>query len=143
MRDVKRPGGAANPPKGLAFEIADLALVRGWADLHGIHMRIRLDHGTQREDYEEVIALHAGMSRLCRLIMWRNARAVYVQPLVGRRQRFDSVSEALESILPRQNDVLTDIVATAWPSDQVRSKVNLTAQVDGEPVDNRKSAAGD
>lgn len=117
MRDLKKRSAVANPPKGLAFEIADLALVRGWADLHGIHMRIRLDHGTPGEEYEEVIALHAGMSRLCRLIMWRSAKAVYVQPLVGRRQRFGSVSEALDSILPRQNDVLTDIVATAWPHD--------------------------
>lgn len=116
---IKRGIGAAPPclPKGLAFEIADLILVKGWANCHDFIMEVRLDHGTEDEEYEEIIAIHAGMSRFCRLIMWRKVQAVFVQPLPGRRQRYASVADALESQLVKQRVKLTDIVAAAWPPD--------------------------
>jgi hypothetical protein len=104
----------SNLPNGLAFEIADLVLIRSWADLLGSRMLIRLDHGVDGEEYEEVIAFPTGMSSLRQLIMWRDAEAVFVQPLIGRRQRYGSVAEALESLIFKPF-VLTDITATAWP----------------------------
>jgi hypothetical protein len=115
-----KSGVAAAPrdlPKGLSFEIADLILVRSWADWHGLRAVVQLDHGTAvDEDYEEIIALQTMEPVRCRLIMWRNAEAVFVQPLVGRRKRYGSVAGALKSLLPERRNVLTDIVAAAWPT---------------------------
>ena len=102
--------------KGLAFDIADLVFIRGWAVFHGFPMLVRLDHGAEGEEYEEVVTFHTSERPLSQLIMWRNAEAVFVQPLVGRRQKFASVGDALESLLPKQRIVLTDITATAWPA---------------------------
>jgi hypothetical protein len=107
---------AGSLPKGLAFEIADLYLVRGWADLHDIQMDLRLDHGAEDEEYEEVIVFYINISPQCRLILWRSMEAVFVQPLVGRRLQYRSVSEALESLGPKQIPVLTDTTATEWPT---------------------------
>jgi len=123
MRDLTERGAKAAPSclaKGRAFDIADLLLVRSWADCHGCRMLIRLDHGADGEEYEEVIELHAGTGSLRRSIMWRNADAVFIQPLIGRNQRYTSVAEALESVVVKPAAVLTDITATGWPSDGKR-----------------------
>jgi hypothetical protein len=85
-------------PKGLAFEVADLAFIRDWADLHDCRMVLRLDHGINGEEYEEVIAFHGKTSTHCYLIMWRNVLAVFVQPLIGRVRHYGSIAEALDSI---------------------------------------------
>ena len=45
-----------NAPTGLAFEIADLMLLQGWADFHGVQMVVELDHCVEGEEYEEVVA---------------------------------------------------------------------------------------
>jgi hypothetical protein len=116
MRYLTRRGAAAVQPTGLAFEIADLVLLQAWAERHRISMQIRLDHAVQGEEYEEVIAVHAGAGNGAQLIIWRNAASVFVQPLVGRRQKFTSLSEALDSVLPKHAIKLTDIAATAWPA---------------------------
>jgi hypothetical protein len=103
-------------PKGLSFEIADLRLVQRWTNLHGYHMSVHLDHGAEDEEYEELIAVHKERSRHCRWMMWRNAEAVFVQPIIGRRRQHVSVAAALDSLLPHQRLILTDIAATAWPT---------------------------
>jgi hypothetical protein len=118
MRDLTTRGIAASSPlpKGLAFEIADLLLIGSWADLHELRMSIGLDHGVEDEEYEEVITFHTGKNSRRRLIVWRNDEAVFVQPLVGRREQHDSVAEALESLLPQPRTRLSDITASEWPS---------------------------
>jgi hypothetical protein len=116
MRHLTRRGSAAVQPTGLAFEIADLVLLQAWAERHRVSMQIRLDHAVQGEEYEEVIAIHTGASNGAQLIIWRNAASVFVQPLVGRRQKFASLSQALDSVLPKQTIKLSDITATAWPA---------------------------
>jgi hypothetical protein len=102
--------------KGLAFEIADLLLVESWAAFHDSRMVVRVDHCAEDEEYEEVIEIHCGTSSASRLIMWRNGEAVFVQPLLGRKQEYSSVAEALEYLFPKQREVLTDIVAWTWPA---------------------------
>lgn len=119
MRDLTKRGVPAvpsRPPKGIAFEIPDLLLIESWATLHGLGMSIRLDHGAEDEEYEEVIAFHIRNGPLTRLILWRNAETVFVQPLVGRRQQHDSIAEALENLLPKPRIILTDVNATEWPA---------------------------
>jgi hypothetical protein len=112
-------------PKGLAFEIADHLLIRGWADLHDFLAEVRLDHGVEDEEYEEVIAFHTGVNRQCRLIVWRNKDAVFVQPLLGRTQRFGSVCDALENLIPAKHVLLTDIKEVYWPTLQCVSKTQV------------------
>jgi len=120
MRDLRKRGMTAVPsrlPKGLAFEIADLVRIGRWANCHALRMLVCLDHGAAvGEEYEEMIAFQAEISPLYRCIMWRNAAAVFVQPLVGREKQYGSVADALESLLPTPHFRLTDITATAWPN---------------------------
>ncbi len=119
MRDLTKCGAIAAPrglPKGIAFEIADLALIQAWADFHDLRVQIRLDHGAPATDYEEVIALYIGTGNVFRALIWRNAKAVFVQRLIGRRQRYGSVAAAMESLVPRPLVAVTDITPAAWPS---------------------------
>jgi hypothetical protein len=96
MRDLTERGTIATPPKSIAFEIADLLLVRQWAERHDLRMLIRLDHGaTVGEEYEEVLTFHTQTSPLYRFIIWRDATTVTVQPLVGGGKQYRSVAEAL------------------------------------------------
>jgi hypothetical protein len=97
-------------PKGIAFEIADLVLVKGWADRRNLRMVVRLDYGTDCEEYEEVIAFHPESSSSCPLIMWRTAKAVFVEPLIGRRCRYGSVAKALARLASIPCTIVTDIV---------------------------------
>lgn len=120
MRTVTGRGGSAAThrwPKGIAFDIADLVLVQSWSACTGVRMGVRLDHGAEDEEYDEVIELHMASSSASRLIMWRNQTGVFVQPLLGRKQDFASVAEALDSIVPKQRAELSDILAPAWPVD--------------------------
>jgi hypothetical protein len=117
MHNLTKRGIIAAPPhlpKGLSFEIADLIHIKGWADFHDLRIVVRLDHGTEAE---EVIAFHPGASSPCHLIMWRNAKSVFVQPLVGRMRRYRSVAAALETLARKPRTILTDITPTAWPTD--------------------------
>jgi hypothetical protein len=105
-------------PKGLAFEITDLVRIKRWADCHDFRMLVRLDHGASvDEEYEEVIVFQTEKSPLYRLIMWRDTATVFVQPLVGRRKQYGSVADALKSLVPTPRFVVTDIIATAWPTE--------------------------
>lgn len=106
----------AKVPKGLAFGIAEHLLIKSWAAAHHVRATVRLDHGVDDEEYEEAIALHPGDSRQCRLILWRDAEAVFVQPLIGYLRCYDSVFDALEFMLPTRQIILTSITATDWPA---------------------------
>lgn len=106
------------PPKvlkGLSFSVPELILVRSWSEANGLHMVVRLDHGSETEDYEEVLALHVGDSAVCRWILWRNAKLVFVQPLIGRARKYGSVAEAFEALVAEQDVALTDIKPACWP----------------------------
>jgi hypothetical protein len=112
MRDLSHFGAL---PKGLAFEIEDLLLVKDWAELNDVRFAVRLDHGSEHEEYDEVIALQTDAQPYLSLLLWRNSQSVFVQPLIGRNLAFGSVGEALASLPVREDVVLTDITATAWP----------------------------
>jgi hypothetical protein len=115
MRDLTNPAGSPGSPKGLAFEIAELCLIKRWADRHAVRIVVRLDHGAAvAEDYEEVIAFQTGTSPLCQLIMWRNATTVFLQPLIGREHRYQSVASALDSLRPKPAE--QNLINTPEPS---------------------------
>jgi hypothetical protein len=107
---------ASKTLRGLSFALAELTLVRSWSEASSLRMVIRLDHGSDAEEFEEVLAFHLGDSSLCQCIMWRDATAVYVQPLIGRVRRYESVAEAFEALTTKQPVVLSDIKATEWPT---------------------------
>ncbi len=88
--------------KGLAFDIADLQAVQKWAAQNDVCIDIRLDHGVEDEEYEEVIAFRTSAGS-CFLLMWRGAKAVYAQPMPGRQLRFPSVSAALSHLYLRSD----------------------------------------
>ena len=87
------------PPTGFSFDIADLILLQGWADFHDVRMVVELDHWVEGEEYEEVVALYTKDRLLRRWIIWRSDSEVVVQPLLGRGRHFDSVADALESLI--------------------------------------------
>lgn len=70
---------------------------------------------TQGEEYEEVVAFHPEPNPSCPLIMWRTAKLVFVQPLIGGRQRYGSVAKALDSrvMATMPCTLLTDITTPA------------------------------
>src|SRR5271156_2066538 len=84
---------------GSAFEIHDHRLMIDWAKRHDHRAVVRLDHGVAAEEYEEVVELLFGVTNRCRFIIRRNAKAVIVQPLVGRGVLYASVNEALAGAL--------------------------------------------
>lgn len=102
--------------KGLSFSVSELILIRSWSEACALRMVVRLDHGSETEEYEEVLALHIGTSNLCRWIMWRDAKAVFLQPLIGRTRRYGSVAEAFEALAEKALGPLTDIEPAYWPA---------------------------
>jgi hypothetical protein len=118
MRDLRKPDmttASQSRPRGIAFEIVDLMLIKKWADTRNIKFVIRLDHSAESEEYEEVVAFHPETSPTCPLIMWRTAELVFVQPLIGRRRRYGSVAKALDSqvMTTMPYTVLTNIALPA------------------------------
>jgi hypothetical protein len=105
------------PPhmRGLSFSIAELILIGGWAEARGLVMVVRLDLATQTDEYEEILAFHPARGRPCQWIMWRDAEAVFVRPLLGRTRRYGSAAEVIEALTPRPDDGLTDVMAQRWP----------------------------
>ena len=102
--------------RGLSFSIAELTLVAAWAEAQGLQMRVRLDHGSETEEYEEVLAFHTTRGRPRRHIMWRDREAVYVQPLIGRTRFYPSVADAIATLAPPETVVVTDVMAPSWPA---------------------------
>jgi hypothetical protein len=101
---------------GLSFSIAELTLVAAWAEAQGLQLRVRLDHGSETEEYEEVLAFHTTWGRPRRYIMWRDYQAVYVQPLIGRTRRYRSVADAIATLTPPETTALSDVMPTGWPA---------------------------
>jgi hypothetical protein len=106
-----------NRPKGIAFDIADLLRARSWAGFHDWQMQIWLDHGTEDEEYEEVIAVYTGTNQLSGSILWCTTKSVFVQPVLGKKRRYASMAAALDSLLSKKRIVVTDITAITWPRD--------------------------
>jgi hypothetical protein len=110
---VRQPSKAL---KGLSFSIAELASIKTWSEDHCLRMVVRLDHGSDAEDYEEVLAFHPRTSQLCHWIMWRDLNVVFVQPLIGRATRYLSVAEAVEALGGNRRADLPDFKPSQWPA---------------------------
>jgi hypothetical protein len=85
--------------RGISFGILELMIAQGWAEFHGLRMAVELDHATDTEEYEEVLAFYRGAEQLRRFLIWHDRRELVVQPLIGRPRRFTMICDALDSII--------------------------------------------
>jgi hypothetical protein len=118
MHDPNKRSTTTTPQrvlKGIAFEIAELTLIRNWAETRNIRMVVKLDHGTVGEEYEEAIAFYTEASSISPLIMWRTEKYVFVQRLNGCTRRYSTVTKALDgpAMAKMPSTILTDIVVPA------------------------------
>jgi hypothetical protein len=90
----------ASVPVGLSFEIPDLLMLRAWSDFHNLRMAIELDVCADGDEYEEVLGIYHGGSAFRRWLIWRSPDGLVVQPTMGRTLIFDSMSDALEGLIP-------------------------------------------
>jgi hypothetical protein len=102
--------------KGLSFEIDDLNLIRDRSAANDLRMVVRLDYGSDVEEYEEVLAFYSGTSPQWCWMMWRNPSAVFVRSIDGRGRRYETAGHAIEALVRAQRVALTDIKETHWPS---------------------------
>ena len=102
--------------RGLSFEIDDLNFINDTSAANDLRMVIRLDYGSDVEEYEEVLAFYSGTSSQWCWMMWRNASAVFVRSIDGRGRRYGTAGHAIEALVRAQRVALTDIKATQWPS---------------------------
>jgi hypothetical protein len=102
--------------KGLSFDIPDLILIHDRSMANDLRMVVRLDYGSDVDEYEEVLAFYSGTNPEWRWMMWRNASAVFVRSIDGRGRRYATAGQAIEALLRKQRMALTDIQATHWPS---------------------------
>jgi len=105
MRDLitRQYAGSKQSPTGLAFDISDLILIGCWAAIYDFEAQVLLDHGFEDEEYEEIVEFRTGPGSACQSIMWRDAMAVYLQPIMGRKTKYLSVAAALEGVLVSQD----------------------------------------
>ena len=93
----------AAAPRGLSFDIADLLLVRAWADFHELRMEVELDFTAEGDEFEEIIGLFSPATGFRRWMIWRSADGIVAQPMVGRPRAFQAVADALETLIPAQD----------------------------------------
>lgn len=98
----------ARKPLGLAFDIPDLLLARAVAEARGLRIVVEIDHHTDSEELEEVLAWYPAHGNACRCLIWRSASAAVVQPIPGRARRFPSLADALEWLAPETSETLHD-----------------------------------
>jgi hypothetical protein len=97
---MRRPTTGPAVQAGLAFEVADLILLQGWAEYHDLRLAVELDHCGADGDYEEMVAIYAKDSHQLRWLLWRT-NEIIVQPLIGRAIHCPSVADALEILSPQ------------------------------------------
>jgi hypothetical protein len=133
MRAAQRPTKVL---KGLSFDITDLIHIRNLSAEHGLQMVVRMDHGSDVEEYEEVLAFHSTTGPSRRWLMWRNESAVFVRPTTGRARRYGSAAQAIEALVRKQRVALTGTKATHCKLDPVRTLAGVirdTVSGDADP----------
>ncbi|HEY0181704.1 MAG TPA: hypothetical protein VGC09_02755 [Rhodopila sp.] len=90
-------------PTGLSFDIPDLLMLRAWVDFHDLRMVIELDVCAEAEEYEELLALYDRTCAFRRWMLWRSCDGIVVQPAMGRTKLFDTMSDALEILIPARD----------------------------------------
>jgi hypothetical protein len=122
--------------KGLSFEVDDLTLIRDRSEANDLRMVVRLDYGSDVEEYEEVLALHAGTDHQYRWLMWRNTNTVFVRSLDGRALRYESATQAIDAVVRKLRGKATHTKTKHCKPDPVQTLANVireTAAGDADP----------
>jgi hypothetical protein len=88
--------------KGLSFEIADLNLIKGRIRAYDLNMVILVDHGSDVEEYEEVLVFYSVSRPSYRWMMWRTANAVFMRSTDGRIRRYRTAALAIKSLVRKE-----------------------------------------
>ena len=122
MHTTRRP---AKMLKGLSFDVADLILIRNRSEAHGLRVVVELDHGSDVDEYEEVLAFHAETSPQCRWLMWRNENTVFVRSNEGRARRYGSVTQAIDALVRKLGVISPDTKAKRCEPDPIRTLADM------------------
>lgn len=87
-------------PTGLSFDVSDLMLAQAWADFHELRLQVDLDVFAGGDEYEEMLGVFGRLTGFRRWSVWRSCDGIVAQPMVGRPMLFDTLSEALEVLIP-------------------------------------------
>ena len=82
-------------PYGLAFPVAELELVRGWAERQGLRMAVRLDQVLDGAEFEELLMISAPGHARQALSLWRTDHSIIGQAAGGHPKGFTGVHLAL------------------------------------------------
>lgn len=98
---------------GAAFNTADLMLLRGWSEFHGLTMQMDLAGNMPGVPYDEAILL-TGRNDAREWLLWRDQDSVALTRPGRIATSHTSVSDALLAAIPPAADPLTDIQPTGW-----------------------------
>ena len=100
---MQLPRTSARLRTGLAFEIADLVMLRGWAEFHSMRLAIELEVCAENEEYEELLALYEQNCAFRRWMLWRSCDGIIVQPANGRTKLFDTMADVVDTLIPSRD----------------------------------------
>jgi hypothetical protein len=100
---MQLPHTYARLPTGIAFDVPDLVLLRGWSDFHGLRMAIELDVCAEHKEYEELLALYDQNCAFRRWMLWRSCDGIIVQPANGRTMLCENMADVLEILIPSRD----------------------------------------
>jgi hypothetical protein len=122
--------------KGFSFDVADLILIRNRSEAHGLCAVVELDHGSDVDEYEEVLAFHADASPRCRWLMWRNENTVFVRSNEDRARRYRSVTQAIDALVRKLPATSANTKAKRCEPDPVQTLADVirdTVANDADP----------
>lgn len=91
------PQQRAARPEGLAFDIPDLMMMRGWADYHNLPLTLSLDTVIDGAEYEEYVII--GDGQRC-WHLWRLADGIAVRSAGSKAVLFAEMPDALDLLIP-------------------------------------------
>jgi hypothetical protein len=97
---MQLPRTSVKIPTGLSFDVPDLLMLQGWSDFHDFRMAIDLDVCAEGDEFEELLGIYENTCAFRRWMIWRSCDGIMVQPTMGRTMIFDSMSDALDSMIP-------------------------------------------
>jgi hypothetical protein len=97
---MQLPRAPVKIPTGLSFDVPDLLMLQGWSDFHEFRLTIELDVCADDDEYEELVGIYDRSCAFRRWMIWRSCDGIMVQPTMGHTMLFDSMSDALDLLVP-------------------------------------------
>ena len=111
--------------KGLSFDIDDLTLIRDRSEANGLRMVVRLDYGSDVDEYEEVLALHAGTNPQYRWLMWRNTNTVLSGRSTAEPYAMSSATQAIDALARKLRGKATNPKTKHCKPDPIRTLADV------------------